>query len=111
MANKSKYYYDYTRNCGCVEVCEKKCEKNCSEKCKKTCKKNCVDDGVPEYYKGKNGYQARKVVENFDLNYNLGTATTYILRAYRKHDTAKECIEKAIHHLQFELESIENENK
>lgn len=67
-----------------------------------------IDDKIPEYYKGKNGYQARKVVDNFNLNYNLGTATTYILRAYHKHDTAKDCIKKAIHHLEFELENIEN---
>tara|TARA_R110000822_G_scaffold112812_4_gene243800 strand:- start:2217 stop:2501 length:285 start_codon:yes stop_codon:yes gene_type:complete len=91
MANKN----EYTINCDCTEIC-------------KQCSVNYIDDKVPEYYKGKNGYQARKVVENFNLNYNLGTATTYILRAYHKHDTAKDCIEKAIHHLQFELETIEN---
>tara|TARA_R110002073_G_scaffold88016_2_gene208993 strand:+ start:7347 stop:7643 length:297 start_codon:yes stop_codon:yes gene_type:complete len=95
MENKSKHYYEYTRNCDCTETCE-------------PCEANKIDINVPEYYKGKNGYQARKVVENFDLNYNLGTATTYIIRAYRKHDTAKDCIKKAIHHLQFELESLEN---
>ncbi len=99
MENKSKYYYDYTRNCGCTE------------ECKKACNNKSIDDGVPEYYKGKDGYQARKVVENFDLNYNLGTATTYILRAYSKHDSPKDCIQKAIHHLQFELEALENGNK
>jgi hypothetical protein len=99
MGCKSKYYYDYTRNC------------DCSKKCSKGCKTKKIDDIVPEYYKGKNGYQARKVVENFDLNYNLGTATTYILRAYSKHDTAKNCLKKAIHHLQFELEALENEGK
>ena len=42
---------------------------------------------TPEYYNGANGYTAREVVENFDLNYNLGTACTYILRAYKKHET------------------------
>tara|TARA_R100000479_G_C6371524_1_gene197266 strand:+ start:96 stop:494 length:399 start_codon:yes stop_codon:yes gene_type:complete len=64
---------------------------------------------TPEYYNGKNGYTAREVVENFDLNYNLGTACTYILRAYRKHKTPNRCLEKAIHHLQFELESLQTE--
>ena len=28
------------------------------------------DNRVPEYYKGKNGYMAKDVVSNFDLNYN-----------------------------------------
>jgi len=64
------------------------------------------DDRVPEYYRGKDGYEARKVCDNFDLPYHLATATTYILRAYRKHKSPVECITKAIAHLQFELEKI-----
>ena len=64
------------------------------------------DDRVPEYYKGKEGYEARKVCDNFDLPYHLATATTYILRAYRKHKSPVECITKAIAHLEFELEKI-----
>lgn len=87
--------YSYTKNGGGTEACES------SETPK-------LGVPIPEYYKGKNGYQARKVVENFDLNYNLGTSVTYILRAYHKHDTAVDCIKKAIHHLKFELESLEN---
>tara|TARA_R110002073_G_scaffold162271_1_gene318062 strand:- start:241 stop:609 length:369 start_codon:yes stop_codon:yes gene_type:complete len=67
------------------------------------------DNRVPEYYKGKDGYQARKVCDNFDLTYHLATATTYILRAYRKHDTPVDCIKKAIAHLEFELEKINQE--
>jgi len=63
------------------------------------------DERVPEYYKGRNNYQARKVCDNFDLTYHLATATTYILRAYRKHDEPTECIKKAIAHLEFELEN------
>lgn len=65
-------------------------------------------DKIPIYYKGKNNYEARKVVENFNLNYNLGTAVTYLLRAYRKHDSPIDCIKKAINHLEFELEEIQN---
>lgn len=67
------------------------------------------DNRVPDYYKGKNGYEARKVCDNFDLTYHLATATTYILRAYRKHDTPVECLTKAIAHLEFELEKINQE--
>jgi hypothetical protein len=65
------------------------------------------NERVPEYYKGKNGYMARKVIDNFDLSYNIGTAVTYLLRAYRKHETPDECIRKAIDHLNFELEKID----
>ena len=67
------------------------------------------DNRVPDYYKGKNGYEARKVCDNFDLTYHLATATTYILRAYRKHDTPVECLTKAIADLEFELEKINQE--
>jgi hypothetical protein len=67
------------------------------------------DERVPEYYVGKNGYEARKVCDNFDLPYHLATATTYILRSYRKHDTPTECLKKAIAHLEFELEKIDRE--
>jgi len=66
------------------------------------------DDRVPDYYKGKNGYEARKVCDNFELPYHLATATTYILRAYHKHDTPVDCITKAIAHLEFELDKINN---
>ena len=67
------------------------------------------DSRVPDYYKGKNGYEARKVCDNFDLTYHLATATTYILRAYHKHDTPVDCLTKAIAHLEFELDKIKNE--
>ena len=65
------------------------------------------DKRIPSYYIGKyHKYEARKVVEDFELTYNIGTAVTYLLRAYRKHDTPVNCIEKAIAHLEFELDKI-----
>jgi len=67
------------------------------------------DDNIPEYYKGANGYEARKVCDNFDLTYHLATAVTYILRAYRKHEEPISDLKKAIAHLQFELEKIERD--
>ena len=67
-----------------------------------------LDNRVPDYYRGKNGYEARKVCDNFELPYHLATATTYILRAYHKHDTPVDCITKAIAHLEFELDKINN---
>ena len=65
---------------------------------------------IPSYYIGKRyKIEARKVIEDFDLSYNVGTACTYLLRANRKHDSPIECIQKAINHLEFELDKIKNE--
>ena len=62
---------------------------------------------IPSYYICKyHKYEARKVVEDFELTYNIGTAVTYLLRAHRKHDTPVDCIKKAIAHLEFELDKI-----
>ena len=66
-----------------------------------------TDERIPSYYIGKyHKYEARKVVEDFDLTYNCGTAVTYLLRANRKHDSPIDCITKAIAHLEFELERL-----
>jgi hypothetical protein len=94
IEKKSKHYYDNGRN-----------GYNSSD--------TSIDyskDKIPNYYIGRvYGYEARKVIEDFDLSYNIGTATTYLLRAKRKHSTSVECIQKAINHLEFELDKIKNE--
>ena len=65
---------------------------------------------IPEYYIGKTyKIEARKVVEDYDLTYNIGTAVTYLLRAKRKHKSPIDCIKKAIAHLEFELDKIKND--
>ena len=70
------------------------------------------DKRIPSYYIGKYyKYEARKVVEDFNLSYNCGTAVTYLLRAKRKHKSPIDCITKAIAHLEFELERLNNEGK
>ena len=92
----SKYYYETDRNMSTTLGTITDTDKHLLVR----------DKRVPEYYKGKEGYQARKVCDNFDLTYHLATATTYILRAYKKHDTPVDCIKKAIAHLEFELEKI-----
>ena len=62
---------------------------------------------IPSYYIGRRyKIEARKVIEDFDLSYNIGTAVTYLLRADRKHDSPIECIQKAINHLEFELDKL-----
>ena len=96
--DKSKYYYDYKRNI--------------DESALETAK----DRGVPSYYIGSvYGYEARKVVEDWSLSYNVGTAVTYLLRAGKKkeqgmsdNDKHIEDIEKAMNHLRFELEKLKN---
>ena len=92
----SKYYYEYDRNMSTTLDSMTNTDKHLLAR----------DKRVPKYYKGREGYQARKVCDNFDLTYHLATATTYILRAYKKHDTPVDCIKKAIAHLEFELEKI-----
>ena len=98
---KSKHYYETDRNLD-------NDKQMINPKMLKT-KEELGIERVPEYYKGKNGYEARKVCDNFDLPYHIATATTYILRAYHKHDTPVDCLQKAINHLQFEIEKyVEN---
>jgi len=102
---KSKHFYDYTRNCSCRGACL--CRKIEEQK---------EDISVPSYYIGNNGYEARKVISGFDLSYNVGTATTYLLRCGKKteqgmtdKDKHIEDIEKAMNHLRFELEKLKDE--
>jgi len=65
---------------------------------------------VPSYYIGKNKQiKAHEVISDYDLTYNIGTAVTYLLRAGKKpNNPKKQDIQKAIDHLQFELETLEN---
>ena len=99
---KSKYYYDYTRNIDeAKEV--KEAEKVIQEL------KDLASNPIPNYYVGNTyGYEARKVVEDWDLSFNVGTAVTYLLRSSYKHDSPYDCIQKAINHLQFELDKLNN---
>ena len=67
----------------------------------------------PSYYSGKKyGYSARKVVEDFNLSYNVGTAVSYLLRAGKKEgNPAEQDIQKAINHLHFELDKLFTKSK
>ena len=67
---------------------------------------------IPNYYIGNTyGYEARKVVEDWDLSYNIATAVTYLLRSSYKHDSPYEDIQKAINHLNFELDKLNNKEQ
>lgn len=55
----------------------------------------------PAHYQGKS-METIDIIENFDLNFCLGNAIKYILRAGKKGDK-KEDLEKAIWYLQREM--------
>ncbi len=60
----------------------------------------------PTHHKGKSGMQAWDVVEEFNLSYNIGTASVYLLRAGKKPDQSYEQdIIKAIRHQIQELKT------
>lgn len=58
----------------------------------------------PDHYQG-NGYEVLDIIEDFDLNFNLGNVLKYILRAGRKDSELKEeDLEKALFYLKREVE-------
>ena len=61
----------------------------------------------PLHYGGKeNPYEAIKIIEAYDLNFHLGNAIKYILRAGKKTDSPSQDLEKAVWYLQRHLENI-----
>ena len=59
----------------------------------------------PDHYAKGRKYEPYKVIRDWDLNFNLGSAVKYIARAGRK-DDAIEDLEKAIEYLKFEIEEM-----
>ena len=60
----------------------------------------------PEHYGGKkNTYEAIKVIEAHNLDFCLGNAVKYILRAGKK-DDIKQDLEKAIWYLNRKLQKL-----
>ncbi len=57
----------------------------------------------PAHYQG-NGYEVLDIIDDFDLNFNLGNVLKYVLRAGRKDSQLKEeDLEKALFYLKREL--------
>ena len=107
---RNGYYYNTTLDRGKEPVSQEQIEKEINPKMLMSKEElGLWDDNIPEYYKGANGYEARRVCDNFDLTYHLATAVTYLLRAYRKHETPVSDIKKAIAHLEFELDKYGRE--
>jgi len=70
-----------------------------------------LDDGVdhPEHYGGANNpYEAIKVIEAWNLGFNLGNCAKYISRHERK-GTALQDLKKARWYLDREIQKLENE--
>ena len=61
----------------------------------------------PAHYAEGRKYEPRKVIHDWQLNFNLGNAVKYISRAGRKGDMVED-LRKAIQYIEFEIEEIEN---
>lgn len=62
----------------------------------------------PAHYGGDTIYEAIKVIEAWNLNFNLGNTVKYISRAGKKTANTLEDLEKASWYLQREIEKIKN---
>ena len=132
MTKHSKHYYEYDRNMSATTINPKMLlskEELASSETIIDWQEDVIKDRdnkwkggrvnpdysktkTPNYYiGGVFGYQAKDIIEDFDLSYNVGTCLSYIVRAKRKHDSQTECIQKAINHLEFELERLKRNEK
>lgn len=59
-------------------------------------------------YEGKYGTEAIDIIEEFDLNFNLGNAVKYILRAGRRLDGLND-LKKAQWYIKRQIENVEGE--
>jgi hypothetical protein len=59
----------------------------------------------PPHYQTESGLQPIDVIEKFNLNFNLGNAIKYILRAGKK-GSAQQDLEKAIYYLAREINNL-----
>ena len=69
-------------------------------------KKNEMVDH-PQHYGGEaNLYEAIKVIEEWNLNFNLGNTLKYISRAGKKDNSLEEDLKKAAWYLEREIENL-----
>ena len=62
----------------------------------------------PSHYTKGRKYEVWKVIRDWGLNFNLGSAVKYIARAGRKDDILQD-LKKAKQFIEFEIEAIEGE--
>lgn len=61
----------------------------------------------PSHYTEGRKYEPRKVIADWELNFNLGNAVKYVSRAGRKGDKIED-LRKAIQYIEFEIEELED---
>lgn len=61
----------------------------------------------PDHYCNGRKYEPRKVIHDWELNFNLGNAVKYLSRAGRKDDIIQD-LNKAKQYIDFEIEEITN---
>lgn len=59
----------------------------------------------PKHYQSQGGLEAITVIEAFDLNFNLGNAIKYVLRAGKKGSKVQD-LDKAIWYIKREIENL-----
>ena len=59
----------------------------------------------PSHYVDGRKYEPRKVIRDWGLNFNLGSAVKYVARAGKKDDIVQDLM-KAQEFIQFEIEAI-----
>lgn len=62
----------------------------------------------PPHYRADSVYETIKVIEAWELGFNLGNAVKYISRAGRKHDDVIEDLKKARWYLDHEISGLES---
>ena len=68
------------------------------------------DISNPSHYTKGRKYEPRKVIEDWNLDWNLGNAVKYISRAGRKDDPVKD-LKKAMQYLDWAIEDFECKDK
>jgi hypothetical protein len=62
----------------------------------------------PEHYGGvDNPFEAIKIIEAYDLNFNRGNVLKYLLRAGKKNDELED-LHKALFYISREIERLKN---
>lgn len=64
---------------------------------------------APEHYIAGRRYEPHLVIEDWDLNFNLGNVIKYVSRAGRKGDILID-LKKACQYLDFEIDRLEREH-
>lgn len=97
----------------CLESIEQDITRAKSQKKKPFCWKEPEDSvSSPSHYTENRTYEPRKVIHDWELNFNLGNVVKYVSRAGKKEgqDILID-LYKARQYLEFEIEEIENARK